>query len=362
MADNGNKLQNGDSPGIEKKFTEAEKSLERHRRTIGLFLGPAVAAAIFVLPLKGLSPDAHSLAAIISWVVIWWVSEAIPIPATAVLGAALSVIAGVADARTVFAPFADPIIFLFMGSFLIARAMSVHGLDRRFAFGLLSLRVIGNSASRIFFIFGAVCALLSMWISNTATTAMMFPIGVGIISAMAEMMARQTGREVQVERLRFTTGMMLMAAYASSTGGIGTPVGTPPNLIGLAMLDKFAGVRIPFFQWMLFAIPLLMINYFVLFFIMVRLHKPEVRRIQGSRESVKCERARLGPWTLGQKNTLFAFLVAVVLWIMPGFLTLLGGQDSPLTRGYSSRVPEAVAAVLAALLLFVLPVDWKKRE
>jgi len=351
-----------DFPAAEEKFTEAEKRFERSRRTVGLFLGPVIAIAIFFLPLRSLSREAHNLAAIISWVVTWWVSEAIPIPGTAVLGAALCVISGVADARTVFAPFADPIIFLFLGSFLIARAMSVHELDKRFAYGLLSLRLIGNSSGRIIFVYGAVCALLSMWISNTATTAMMFPIGIGIISALAEMMARQTGREVHVESLRFTTGIMLMAAYASSTGGIGTPVGTPPSLIGLAMLEKFAQVRIPFFRWMMFAIPLLVIMYLFLYFIMYFLHKPEVSRIKGSREFVRCERAKLGRWTRGQKNALAAFLVAVILWITPGFLTIFGGPDSQLAKRYSSRVPEAVAAVLAALLLFIPPVDWKKRK
>lgn len=351
-----------DSVLVEEKFSQAEKRFERFRRTIGLFLGPLAFLIVLALSLPSLSREAHLLAAILSWVVIWWVCEAIPIPATAILGAALCVVLGIADARTTFTPFADPIIFLFMGSFFIARAMSVHELDKRFAFGLLSWRLIGSSASRIMLVYGGVCALLSMWISNTATTAMMFPIGIGIISALTEMMARQTGQEIHVERLRFATGMMLMAAYASSTGGIGTPVGTPPNLIGMAMLEKFARVRIPFFQWMLFAIPLLFLMYLFLFVLMRWMHKPEVSRIKGSREFVRDQRGQLGPWTRGQKNTLAAFLVAVFLWVMPGFLTLFSGQDSPLTRGYASRVPEAVAAVLAALLLFILPVDWKKRQ
>ncbi len=355
-------VERGDFPAAQEKFTQAEKRFERFRRTIGLFLGPLIAAVIFVLPLRNLDREAHTLAAIIGWVVIWWVSEAVPIPVTAVLGAALCVVSGVADARTVFSPFADPIIFLFLGSFLIARAMSVHELDRRFAYGLLSLRLIGNSSGRIIFVYGAVCALISMWISNTATTAMMFPIGIGIISALAEMMARQKGCEVRVESLRFTTGMMLMAAYASSTGGIGTPVGTPPNLIGLAMLDKFARAKIPFFRWMMFAIPLLVIMYLFLFSLMYLLHKPEVSRIKGSREFVKDELKKLGPWTRGQKNALAAFLVAVILWVTPGFLTIFSGPDSRLTRAYSSRVPEAVAAILAALLLFILPINWKKRK
>ncbi len=355
-------MQEANPAALEEKFTTAEKRFERLRRTTGLFLGPAVSVAIFFLPLRSLNHEAHMLAAILSWVVVWWVSEAIPIPATAVLGAALCIVLGIADARTVLAPFADPIIFLFLGSFLIARAMSVHGLDKRFAFGLLSFRLVGNSSVRILFVYGGVCALLSMWISNTATTAMMFPIGVGIVSALVEMMAREKGCEIPVERLRFTTGMMLMAAYASSTGGIGTPVGTPPNLIGLGMLDKLAGIKIPFFRWMMFAVPLLAIMYLFLFSLMYLMHKPEARRISGSRQFVRAEKAKLGPWSRGQKNTLTAFLVAVTLWVTPGFLTVFAGADSPVARGYSARVPEAVAALLAALLLFVLPVNWKKRE
>jgi sodium-dependent dicarboxylate transporter 2/3/5 len=240
--------------------------------------------------------------------------------------------------------------------------MSVHGLDKRFAYGLLSRRFVGSSSGRILLIYGAVTGLLSMWISNTATTAMMFPIGLGIISAMADMIARQTGRKVTPERLRFTTGMMLMAAYASSTGGIGTPVGTPPNLIGLAMIEKFVGVRIPFFRWMLFAVPLLLVMYAFLYVIMYLLHKPEVSRVKGSREFVRAELQRLGPWTRGQKNALIAFLVAVALWTLPGFLALIAGGEAPISRSYNTRMPEGIAALFAALLLFILPLDWKKRQ
>jgi len=347
---------------LDAALSEAERRFERFRRTAGLFSGPLLALAVYLLPLNGLSSRAHTLAAVIAWVVVWWVSEPVPIPITSLLGAALCVISGVADAKAVLAPFANPIIFLFLGSFIIARTMSVHGLDKRLAYSLLSRRLVGSSSGRILFVFGAVCVLMSMWISNTATTAMMFPIGLGIITAMAELMTRQAGRSVPVERLRFTTGMMLMAAYASSTGGIGTPVGTPPNLIGLAMIDKFAGVKIPFFRWMLFAVPLLLIMYLFLYLIMRLLHKPEVRRIPGSREFVRAELHKLGPWTRGQKNCLVAFLVAVCLWVFPGFLAIFSGPSSALSQIYSERLPEAVAALLAVLVLFLLPLDWKKRQ
>ena len=131
----------------------------------------------------------------------------------------------------------------------------------------MSLKWVGSSTGRIMFAFGIICAVLSMWISNTAATAMMFPIGLGIIYAMADVMTQKTGEEVDATRLRFGTGMMLMTAYAASAGGIGTPVGTPPNLIGIAMIEKFVGVKIPFFQWMLFAVPLLLILFGILFVI-----------------------------------------------------------------------------------------------
>jgi sodium-dependent dicarboxylate transporter 2/3/5 len=343
-------------------LTEAERRFERLRRSIGLFLGPLVFLTLSLLPMNNLSSRAHTLAAVIGWVIVWWITEPVPIPATSLLGAALCVLTGVTNAKGAFAPFGDPIIFLFMGSFILARAMSIHGLDKRFAYSILALPFVGHSSGRILFAYGAITAFISMWISNTAATAMMFPIALGIITALADLLARQKGSPVAAERLRFTTGMMLMAAYASSTGGIGTPVGSPPNLIGLAMLDKFAGVRIPFFRWMLFAVPLLVIMYAFLYVVMYLLHKPEVSRIKGSREFVRAEVEKLGPWTRGQKNALIAFLTAVGLWILPGFLALFAGTSSSFSRLYGERVPEAVAALFAALLLFLLPLDWKKKE
>jgi len=343
-------------------LSEAERRFESIRRNVGLFLGPFIALLLYLIPMPGLSPQAHTLAAVIGWVVVWWICEPIPIPATALLGAALCVVTGVTNAKTALAPFADPIIYLFLGSFILARAMSVHALDKRFAYSILSWRFIGSSSGRILFVFGAVCAFLSMWVSNTATTAMMFPIGLGVLSAMAEMISRQTKKEVRVDRLHFSTGMMLMAAYAASTGGIGTPVGTPPNLIGLAMIEKFAQLKIPFFRWMLFAVPVMLIRYIFLCAVMYLLHRPEVSRIKGSRDFVIGELKKLGPWTRGQRNALIAFSVAVVFWIVPGFLALFTGTSSRLSRSYGERAPEAIVALLAALLLFLLPLNWKKRE
>jgi sodium-dependent dicarboxylate transporter 2/3/5 len=309
-----------------------EEKVESWRRRGSLFLGPLLGLIVRLMPMPGISPAAHTLAAVIAWVVVWWIGEPVPIPVSALLGAVLCILGGVADAKTVLAPFAEPTIFLFLGSFIMARAMSVHGLDRRFAFGIMSLRWIGDRAWRILFAYGAISAFISMWISNTATTAMMFPIGLGIIRTMAEITSRRTGRPVDPRKLRFGTAMMLMASYASSAGGIGTPVGTPPNLIGVSLIEKFTGVRIPFFQWMLFAVPLLVVMYVVLYFLMYALHKPEERRIHGGAAYVRAELAKLGAWTRGQKIALAAFSTAVVLWTAPGFIALIWGPGSSPAR------------------------------
>ncbi len=342
--------------------TGGESRFERWRGGVGLFLGPAAGLALYLLPTPGLSSEAHFLAAVLAWVVVWWVTEPVPLAVTALSGAALCVIGRVAPVKDVLAPFSNPVIFLFLGSFLIAEAMTVHGLDRRFAFGILSIRWIGDRTGRILLAYGMICVGLSMWISNTATAAMMFPIGLGIIRCLAGLIADQKGTAVDPTKLRFATGMMLMASYASSTGGIGTPVGTPPNLIGLAMIEKFAGIRIPFFQWLLFCLPILTVMYVFLYVLMVRLHRPELGRIEGCPEYIRKERLRLGPWTRGQKNALAAFLTAVTLWIAPGVLTVFFGTEGSPTLAFTSRMPEAAAALVAAILLFVLPVDWKKRE
>jgi sodium-dependent dicarboxylate transporter 2/3/5 len=209
----------------------------------------------------------------------------------------------------------------------------------------------------VLFAFGAITAFLSMWISNTATAAMMYPIGLGIISACGPGRAGGSRRDSPL-----STGMMLMVAYAASVGGIGTPVGSPPNLIGMAMIEKFAGVKIHFFQWMLFAVPLLAVMFLALFALLTLLHRPVAASAEGGRRYVRAQMVELGPWSRGEINALMAFSVAVVLWVVPGFLALVWGPDSVPAKAYNGRVPEAVAAMIAASLLFVLPVDWGKRE
>jgi sodium-dependent dicarboxylate transporter 2/3/5 len=240
-------------------------------------------------------------------------------------------------------------MFLFIGSFILARGIFLHRLDRRLAFGVLSLPWVDGRPSRILLAFGAVTAFISAWISNTATTAMMFAIGMAILAFLHD---PERGSAVPP---RYATGLMLMTSFAASIGGLATPVGTPPNLIGLGFLRQLTGVELPFFRWMMLGVPVVLVLFAWLYVYLNALSGAGVRRIEGSAELLAREHAKLGPWTRGQISTLVAFLTAVTLWVVPGLIALAAGTQSPLYRAVNASVPEAVAALLGAALLFVLP-------
>jgi sodium-dependent dicarboxylate transporter 2/3/5 len=225
--------------------------------------------------------------------------------------------------------------------------MQIHRLDRRFAYWILSLPWIGESPHRILFALGAITAFVSMWLSNTATTAMMLPIGLGILGTLKGFSAGSISS--------YSTGLMLMIAYSASVGGIGTIIGTPPNLIGVGLIQQEIGFKISFLQWMAFGVPMLLAMYLALYFLLSALHRPEVKKISGVRLFIESKRRELGKWSSGEVNTAVAFLTAVLLWTFPGMLGLISGTESPAYKWYDARVPEGVAALLASGLLFILP-------
>ncbi len=319
------------------------------RGRIGATLAPAVFLLFLLLPLGGLAPAAHRLAAVLAAVVVLWVTEALPLPVTALLGAALCVVLQVAPAKEVFAPFADPLMFLFIGAFILSRAIFLHGLDRRVAYAVLSLPWVGARPSRILFAFGAVTALISAWISNTATTAMMFGIGLSILAALR---APDTGVTIAP---RYATALMLMTSFAASVGGLATPVGTPPNVIGLGFIRARLGVEIPFFSWMLVGVPIVLVLFTLLFVYLNAVAPAGVRELPAGAELIRQERARLGPWSRGQRSVALAFGVTVILWVLPGVVALVAGEHSATYQLLVRRLPEGVAALLGAMLLFVLP-------
>jgi sodium-dependent dicarboxylate transporter 2/3/5 len=318
-------------------------------------LAPLAFAALWLAPL-GVTVEAHRLAAIMGAVIVLWVTEAIPMAMTAFLGVAGAVALGVAPAGVAFAPFADPLIFLFIGTFMLAQAIFFHGLDRRFAFAILSLPGVGERPGRVLVAYASVACLISMWISNTATVAMMFPIGISLLGALE---SRRGGAALPAG---FGTALLLANSFGASIGGMGTPVGTPPNLIGLGFIRRELGIDLPFFSWMALGVPLCALLMGWMLLDLRRTGAPAGTRLSGVSELLRDERGKLGPWSRGEKNALFAFAVTVFFWVLPGLVALFAGQEAPLYHSLSTALPEGVVSLFGAGLLFVLPTNLRRHE
>ena len=300
-----------------------------------------------------LAPEAQRLAVIVVAVVVLWFTEALPLAVTALLGAAACVIAGVAPADTVFAPFADPLIFLFIGSFLLAEAIRIHGLDRRLAYAVLAVPWVGERPVRVLGAVAVVSMLISAFVSNTVTAAMMLAIVSGILAAIEEA-GRRSGRGPDPA---FATGLFLCIAFAASIGGLATPIGTPTNLIGLKFIRDELGVPVSFPGWCGIGLPVVAVLGVVCVTVLAKLFPAGVDRLEGVTAYVAGERARLGRWTTGQWSTALAFAVTVALWVVPGALLAAVGPDDPRSLWWKRHMPEGVAALVGAVLLFILPGD-----
>ncbi|WP_314173932.1 SLC13 family permease [Streptomyces winkii] len=353
----------------EQKLSPAEERFERARRTTGFVLAPLATIVMFLLPLD-LPQTQHNVAAVLVGVIVAWVTEPIPIPVSGLIGASLLVLLGVGGddgADGVLAPFGSGTVFTFIGAFILAQSMLVHGLARRFAFRILSIPGVARSSFRIVMAFGLITCLVSAWISNTATVAMLMPTAVGILGVVGNIVqdkheADGTMHRFDPTRMRVGFAMMLMLAYGASVGGLLTPVGSPPNLIGRELIEKATDKPIPFGTWMAMAFPICALMFVGLCIVLLLLNRPEVRRLPGVEEYVQRERAALGPMSRAEKNTLIAFTVTVVLWVFPAVVGLVAGSGSTAYETVSNNLDEGVAAVLGAALLFVLPTDWKSRE
>jgi solute carrier family 13 (sodium-dependent dicarboxylate transporter), member 2/3/5 len=302
---------------------------------LGLVAAPLASLALWLAPLP--VPElAHRMAALLIGVVILWVSEALPIQFTAMLIAPLLVAFGIASPTQAFAPYADPLLFLFYASFFLAEAMSRHGLDRRMAHALIFAPVIAGHAGRTRAAIMTMGALMSMWMSNTTATAIALPILMGAYAGMA-----QGERAVR--------GGLLGVAYACSVGGMGTPVGTPPNMITVRMLEK-AGVHLSFLDWMKIGVPVALVMLLLSHLVTGRLYPASAAGLATS-ALPDSERADLSAWSRPQRLTLVVFVVMVVAWVLPELLEQLG---APFGATLLKRLPASTAGLAAATLLFLL--------
>ncbi|GAB2792710.1 SLC13 family permease [Amycolatopsis magusensis] len=332
--------------------TDRQERFDTIRGRAGLVLGP-LAFGLVLLAAGGLPWPQRALAAVLVLVIAWWVTEAIPLAVTAVFAIVLCVFLGVADEDTVFGAFGNDTIFTFLGGFVIARAMTVHGLDRRIALRVLSVGAIVSSPARTVIAFGAMAMVISAFISNTATVAMLFPIGIGIIGAVNAINREKDGRDLR--HSRWSTALMLMIAYGASIGGLLTPIGAPHQLIGRDLIEEQTGRTINFVQWVLTFAPIVLVMFVVLCVVLLWLNGPEVRELEGAAEYVAAQRAELGGFSRGEANTCVAFALAVLLWTAPGIGSLILGDDNGFVELMHEHLTEGVAAIFAATALFLLP-------
>ncbi len=331
------------------------------RHAIGAVLGPLSMLLICLITIPGMEPAQQKLLAVLAWTAIWWICEPVPIPVTSLLGPTLCVLMDIAPMKEVFSAFANPMIFLFMGGFMLAKAMMVNGLDKRIAYGIMSMKWVGDSPKRIFIAMGVACMMCSGWISNTATAAMMFPISLGLLEAIRDMMAAN-GKVIDLKNYKYATGLMLMTAYACSIGGVLTPIGTPPNLIMMGFLETLApnAPSISFFDWMIWGF-VAMVGYFVIAYaVLWRMFPADVKRIEGAHEFIEKHRKALGKWNRAQVNTMIAFMAAVAMWVAPGILSMILGSKSEIVKAFTEYMPEELVAMIGGLMLFLLPVDIKQ--
>ncbi len=336
-----------------------------------MVLGPAAMAAWLTFGTTvDISPEAHRLSGVLLLVIIWWVTEPIPIPATGLLGVALAVVfgavpvpeegsSGLSPVKIALAPFGSPTLFFLLGGMFIGRAMSRHGLDRRIALGLLSARGAVHSPAALLAAIGLTVAVLSMWISNTAATAMIYPVTLGIISVLA---TSQGPDGENFAHGRYASALLLMTAYASSVGGIATPIGTTTNVVAMGYFreEAFFGRSVDFGRWALVGLPMTLALGLTLLVWLRLLAPPGKLDLTAVRDYLRGERAKLAAWSAGERNTLAVFLAVVTLWLAPSVSSLLGARE--VAAFLRAHFPEEIVALLAPAMLFLLPVDWRRRK
>ncbi len=340
-------------------------------KRLGFVAGPLLFAAALWLPAPGsMPPPAQRAAAVVAWMAAWWLSEAIPIPATALLPLVAFPLLGVAGAQETAAAYADATVFLFMGGFFLAAAMERWGLHRRVA--LAVVHRVGLSPTRLVLGFMLATAFLSLWISNTATTVMMLPIALAVareIGGAPPPEAGAGGAEATWAGPGRQFGMVLMlgVAYAATIGGIGTLIGTPPNLVfaGVARRMFPEAGEMTFPRWLAFGLPMVAIYLPLAWLYLTRMAAPLHRLVlPGSRASIEEQRRSLGRMNRGEKLVVGTLLAAALLWIFRADIAL-GAFTIPgwaAALGVEGSVHDATVAIAAALFLFCCPVRARERQ
>lgn len=322
------------------------------RKKIGLFLGPFLFLFVFLFePFNGLNAEANAVLAATLWIATWWLSEAIPIEASALLPIVLLPLTGGAEIKQTTAAYGDKMLFLFLGGFIIAVAMQKWNLHKRIALYIVSK--VGTNANGILLGFILATGLLSMWISNTATTLMMITIGAALIRQMKDVDETQGNQ--------FFKPLLLGIAFSASIGGVATLVGTPTNPIFVAIASKLYNQEFSFLSWMAFALPFSLVMLAICWVILGRfVFSTHKEKLPLGAEMIKTELKKLGKISHEEKAVGIVFLITALLWISRSFLL----------NKFIPGINDTVIAMVAAISMFIIPtkvdkkalLTWKEAE
>ncbi|MEZ0494297.1 DASS family sodium-coupled anion symporter [Kineococcus sp. TBRC 1896] len=322
------------------------------REWIGLVLGPTVGALLyFLLPASpGLTPEGRTTAALVASIAVWWMTEALPLSATALVPIVVFPLAGVLELGDVTAAYGNPTIFLFLGGFAIALAMQKWNLHSRIA--LSTVRVVGTNPGRLVLGVMVATAFLSMWVSNTATALMMIPIGISVLA----LVDRQSGGTLaRGDVQHFGASLMLAIAYAATIGGLATLVGSPPNLVLAGLARTSLGVDISFAGWMAVGVPISIVMLVLAWLLLTKVqYRPRIGEIAGGKQVISEELAKLGRISAGEWTVAIVFVVTAGLWVSRSWLA----DWTALTdvAPFVTLLTDGGIAVAALVALFLVPV------
>ncbi len=314
-------------------------------KRIGFLLGPLLFILIlFFFEPEGLSPQARAILASTAWIAVWWITEAIPIAITALLPIVLFPLTGGLDLDTTTSAFGHKYIFLYMGGFIIAIAIEKWNLHRRIALNIINF--IGSDIKKIILGFMVATAFLSMWISNTATSVMMLPIGIAIITQL-----KDNPNTAEDENRLFGKALMLSIAYSASIGGIATLIGTPPNLVLAGVVLDTYNYEITFLQWFMFGFPISVILLFICWkYLTNHAFKFQQKDFPGGKQEIKRLLSNLGAMKYEEKMVAFVFGLTAFFWITR---SLLFDKLLP-------KLDDTIIAIVFAVVLFLIPSKNKK--
>lgn len=299
--------------------------------------GPLLFLLILLLNPLALETPANRVLAIAVLMISWWISEALPMPVVAIIPLVLFPLMGVSKIGEAAAPYANEVIFLFMGGFMIGLAIEKWNLHKRIAMSIV--RFTGTGGDRIILGFILSTGFISMWLSNTATTMMMYPIAASVITVV-------TPKYQGTKQARyFALSIMLSIAYASNFGGIATLIGTPPNLAYASFISKQYNYDLSFFNWMFICTPIALLLLFSLYFLLIKLFPNKIDSSVEMHDHIKRELKELGPISTPEKRVLFIFGLTALLWITRDLINALG----------IVKLDDNMIAVFGAILMFAVP-------